>query len=56
MVLKIKGDFLTMIGISKESIAFINTEKLKNREIIYSIYFCKYIGVPNQFTIKYDLG
>ncbi|KAM3145007.1 hypothetical protein pb186bvf_003012 [Paramecium bursaria] len=56
MVLKIKGDFLTMIGISKESIAFINTEKLKNREIIYSIYFCKYIGVPNQFTIKQDLG
>ncbi|KAM3145001.1 hypothetical protein pb186bvf_003006 [Paramecium bursaria] len=56
MVLKIKGDFLTMIGISKESIAFINTEKLKNREIIYSLYFCKFIGVPNQFTIKQDLG
>ena len=52
MVLKIKGDFLTMIGISKESIAFINTEKLKNREIIYSLYFCKYLGMPTQYAIK----
>ena len=52
MALKIKGDFLTMIGISKESIAFINTEKLKNRENIYSLYFCKYIGRPNQININ----
>ena len=37
---------------SKESIAFVTYEKQKNRDIKYTLYYCKNLGIPNQFLIN----
>ena len=46
-LLVLKGDFLTIVVVSKDCIAFVNTEKNDKKDIIYNLYFCKHIGLPD---------